>query len=222
MSSASLEPVAQRPSSLTEIAFERIRAAIMSKALAPGTRVSESMLSEMLQVSKTPVREALLRLDHIGLVEQTQRGLRVVLPNPDSIRDVYELRSVLEAGSVRDASVRATDEQRAAIVEAAERSFAAAKSEDAAGFSSWDLVFHNAIADAAGNQLLAKAIDESLVLAFALRQRDSLTIDDSVFCSQEHIAIATHIAKGEAAEAGELMSAHIVGAMRLVLETGLD
>ena len=87
MTSHTLEPVADRPQSLSDIAYDRIRTAIVQRALEPGTRVSESMLGEMLHVSKTPVREALLRLCHVGLVEPTPRGLRVVLPDKDSIRD---------------------------------------------------------------------------------------------------------------------------------------
>ena len=103
MAAMAVQPVGSRPQSLTEIVFDRLRDAITSQTLAPGTRVSESVLSEMLNVSKTPVREALLRLCHVGLVEPTTRGLRVVMPDSAVIRDAYELRSNLEAGAARTA-----------------------------------------------------------------------------------------------------------------------
>jgi DNA-binding GntR family transcriptional regulator len=216
-----LEPVGTRPSSLTEIAFDRIRDAITSNSLAPGTRVSESMLSELLHVSKTPVREALLRLCHIGLVEPTTRGLRVVMPNPDIIRDAYELRSGLESVAAQTASVRADDKQRHAILDAGKRSLERAKAGDSTGFAEWDISFHNIVADATGNKLLAKAIGESLVLAFTLRSRDVPTINDSVHCGQEHVDIAKTIASGKGAEAAAQMAQHITGVMQLMLETGL-
>src|SRR6202012_400250 len=130
-SGLALEPVAARPQSLTDIAFDRIRTAILTRNLEPGTRVSEAMLGDMLQVSKTPVREALLRLCHVGLVEPTTRGLRVVLPNPTSIRNAYEVRTGLETMASQLAADRATDEQRAAIIAAASSSLQFARAEDA-------------------------------------------------------------------------------------------
>jgi DNA-binding GntR family transcriptional regulator len=57
-----LKPLAAKPESLTQIVFDTIRDAIVSKLLSPGHRVSEVGLARQLQVSKTPVREALLRL----------------------------------------------------------------------------------------------------------------------------------------------------------------
>ncbi|WP_329133788.1 GntR family transcriptional regulator [Streptomyces sp. NBC_01476] len=217
MTTTAVQPVGLRPQSLTEIAFDRIRDAIVNRTLQPGTRVSESMLSEMLQVSKTPVREALLRLCHVGLVEPNTRGLRVIMPNRDLIRDAYELRSGLEAGAARTAADRADAAQRQAIAGAAKNSLDSARSQDTAGFSQWDTSFHSVVAQATGNRLLSKAVDDSLVLAFTLRSRDVLTLDDSVHCGQQHVDIAEAIKAGDAEAAARGMHDHITQVMATVL-----
>ncbi len=218
MTTTAVQPVGLRPQNLTEIAFDRIQDAIVNRTLAPGTRVSEAMLSEMLQTSKTPVREALLRLCHVGLVEPTTRGLRVIMPNRDLIRDAYELRSGLESSAARTAAQRADTGQRQSISSAAKNSLESARSADAAGFSQWDSSFHNVVAHATGNRLLAKAVGDSLVLAFTLRTRDVLTPDDSVHCGQQHVDIAEAIKSSDPDAAARLMHDHITQVMAFVLE----
>jgi DNA-binding GntR family transcriptional regulator len=217
MASLALEPVEARPKSLSDIAFERIRNAIVARTLEPGTRVSEAMLGDMLQVSKTPVREALLRLCHVGLVEPTSRGLRVVLPNRTIVRDAYELRSGLESVAARLAATRADAAQRGVITAAAEKSLQFARARDGAGFAEWDMAFHRSVADATDNGLLAKAVDDSVVLAFTLRSRDVLTADDSVRCGRHHVSIARAIKKGDAESAATQMYDHIVEVAEFVM-----
>ncbi|HVQ92419.1 MAG TPA: GntR family transcriptional regulator [Mycobacteriales bacterium] len=217
MTALTLEPVSNRPQSLTDIAFDRIRNAIVQRTLAPGTRVSESMLGEMLQVSKTPVREALLRLCHVGLVEPTTRGLRVVMPNKEIIQNAYEVRSGLESVAAQLAAVRADNDQRTEIMEAAKKSLDFAREADAAGFAEWDMAFHRSVAESTGNRLLAKAVEDSLILALTLRSRDVLTPDDSVHCGRQHVQLAKTIKARNAELAGKQMFDHITEVTKFVL-----
>src|ERR1700716_2927871 len=86
-----------RPESLSEVVYETIRDAIVNRTIPPGVRVTEAGLAKQLNVSKTPVREALLRLREIGLIEPSGvRGGRIILPSPTSIRQAYEVRLALE------------------------------------------------------------------------------------------------------------------------------
>jgi DNA-binding GntR family transcriptional regulator len=217
MAQGTLEPVAVRPQSLTDIAFDRIRTAILSRSLEPGTRVGEAMLGEILQVSKTPVREALLRLCQVGLVEPTTRGLRVVIPSRTGIRNAYEVRSGLETVAAELASARATGDQHEEILAAAKNSLDSAQAEDADGFAHWDRTFHIRVAQATGNDLLAKAVDDAVVLAFTLRSRDVPTPDDSVRCGRHHVGISNAIKKRDAALAGIRMRQHIDAVTQFVL-----
>src|SRR5262249_41988548 len=91
-----LAPVTEKPESLTEIVYQLLRDAIISKRLPPGERVSEAGLARQLRVSKTPVREALLRLNTIGLIEADGgRGGRIVRPSAELIRRTHQVRGSL-------------------------------------------------------------------------------------------------------------------------------
>src|SRR5690606_28535071 len=98
----------ERPDSLAQIVFERLRAAIIDKTLAPGSTISEVSLARTLDVSKTPVREAVLRLCDLHLLERDGvRGLKVVSPSKQLITEAYELRLAVESQAVALAARRA-------------------------------------------------------------------------------------------------------------------
>src|ERR1035437_699214 len=99
---STLEAIDLRRHSLTEQVYDAIRDAIVSKALPPGIRLSEAALAEKFGVSKTPVREALLRLGAVGLVESEGNATRVVTPSRDRIRHAYEVRGGHEFRSEQD------------------------------------------------------------------------------------------------------------------------
>ncbi|MET8875125.1 GntR family transcriptional regulator [Nocardia sp. NPDC004604] len=214
---ASPLPFIDRPENLTDRVLHAIRDSIVSGALAAGSRVSEAQVASMLNVSKTPVREALLRLRHVGLVEPCERGLRVVRPSIRGIRDAYEFRAGIERSSSFYAANRADAEAREQLVMLAHKSVKAAEAHDAATFRGHDRSFHRAIAQASGNSVLAEAVDDSLVLTSVLRERDVPPSQDSINCAHEHVAIAQAILAGQAEKAGELMSEHVLHVMAIVL-----
>jgi len=213
-----LEPLDIKPPSLTQVAYEAVRRAIVSKALAPGTIVSESSLAARLAVSKTPVREALVRLQMVGLVEADgSRGLRIVLPSEVSIREAYEVRAVLEAGLCRQAAERADELAVEEITMAARRSLDSADREDLAGFKQWDRRFHQAIADAAGNPRLAALTDDARALAGVLRERDVPEVQDAIRCAHQHLAIAEAVADHRGTEAYAASERHVEDVKEMVL-----
>ena len=111
--------------------FESIQSAIKDKSLPPGRRVTEADLAAQLNVSKTPVREAFIKLRQIGLLEPDgRRAWRVIQLSRPTIDDACEVREALEVSAARAAAERATAEQREAISEAAERSLEAAGAGD--------------------------------------------------------------------------------------------
>jgi DNA-binding GntR family transcriptional regulator len=101
-----------RPDSLTDAVYEAIRRGIIDRRLAPGNPVTEAALAEQLGVSKTPVREALLRLKDIGVIEPNgRRGGRVVQLSELSVRRAYEVRDALEPYAAGRAAERAEANQ---------------------------------------------------------------------------------------------------------------
>lgn len=89
--------------------YEKIKDAITSGELSAGQPLTESMLATWCGVSRTPVREALLRLEQDGLLAWSERGLMVRKRSPQEILDVYEMRIVLEATASRMSANRRTE-----------------------------------------------------------------------------------------------------------------
>jgi DNA-binding GntR family transcriptional regulator len=89
--------------------YEKIRDAIVTGEFAPGDALVESALAAWCEVSRTPVREALRRLEQDGLVTWGERGLVVREHSAEEILDIYEVRMSLEALAARTAAERRTD-----------------------------------------------------------------------------------------------------------------
>ena len=213
-----LEPLDLRRESLTQQVYDSIHNAIVSKALPPGMRLSEAALADQLGVSKTPVREALVRLAAIGLVEnEGVRGARVVTPSYDRIRHAYEVRGGHEFTAARLAATRASREQADELQRAAEQSVLRAEAGDAPGFRECDALFHRGVGNAAANPLLRQLVENSFSLTWSLRNRDVPVTGDSIECAHQHVSIAGAIAGHEAERASAEMLAHIDKVMHMVL-----
>lgn len=89
--------------------YERLTQAILAGELTPGQPLVETSLAAWCQVSRTPVREALTRLQQDGLVVRSERGLVVRERSPEEILDIYETRIELEAMAARVAATRRSD-----------------------------------------------------------------------------------------------------------------
>ena len=218
-----LAPLTEKPESLTQLVYQALRDAIISKRLPPGERVSEASLARQLRVSKTPVREALLRLHAIGLVEADGgRGGRIVRPSAELIRHTYEVRGALESLAARLAAERATPALRSQLRELAAASLAAAQVQDLDGFRRHDEAFHDVLAAASANSYLARLIDNAYTLTAAARQRDVPRAGDSTDCATGHVRIAEAIAGGDVAAATAEAAAHVEMVGRLVLQAFLE
>ncbi|MCT2583406.1 GntR family transcriptional regulator [Actinophytocola gossypii] len=86
--------------------YQRLKEAIRSGDLRPGQQLVESALAEWCEVSRTPIREALSKLQHDGLVERNERGLVVRERGPEEVLDIYETRITLEGTAARLAAER--------------------------------------------------------------------------------------------------------------------
>lgn len=215
---SSLEPVGLDRATLTQRVQRAIEDAITSRDLRPGTRVTESDLAERLHVSKTPVREALQRLQYMGLIEPDgARGGRIVAPSATRIEHAYELREGLEVQSARLAARRATEAEATEIYRVAVESAQAAARRDIPGVRAADRTFHRCIATAARNDQLAQLIENSFVLTWALRLRDVPMGDDSSPCAQQHVDVADAIRAQDPDAAGTAMSTHLTTVRMIVL-----
>lgn len=147
------------PAQLERRVYERLRDDILSGALQRGEQLVETRIAEDLGVSKTPVREALIRLQRDGLVEiEPYRGARVLEPSADDVREILELRALLECQIARDIARR----QPAAVLKALEASVEESRRAQAAGDSARLLdaltAFSDLMAGACGNSRMAKLL----------------------------------------------------------------
>ena len=97
--------------SSSDEALRAIRRSILDGTLRPGERIIEQRLASMLDVSRTPIREALGKLERENLVVRSGRSMAVRTFTPDEVREVYDLRAHLESYAARRAAERITDHQ---------------------------------------------------------------------------------------------------------------
>jgi DNA-binding GntR family transcriptional regulator len=199
-----------RPERLTGVVYDAILQAIVDRRIPPGARITEVGLAGQLGVSKTPVREALLKLRQVGVIEmEGARTLRVVSPSRAAIRDAYEAREALEVFAARKAAERASPSQIETIREAARRSLDAARAGDQDEFRRQDGLFHRAIGEAAANDKVTELVDDVITLIRTLRQRDLPHIAASIDCGEAHTRIAEAVAGRDADLAAHEMREHI-------------
>jgi DNA-binding GntR family transcriptional regulator len=183
---------------LRDDAYAALRQAILDGTLAPGERLRDTELCAWLGLSKTPVREALARLEEDGLVETApQRYTRVAPLDRDEARDAFELVAAIHALAARLATPRMgrAELERA---RAANRRFAAAlEQRDVDAALAADDEFHGVFLDAAGNREIPRALDRLLPRLRRLErlQFGSLHGRRSV---KQHERIAAAAARGDA------------------------
>jgi GntR family transcriptional regulator, rspAB operon transcriptional repressor len=215
---AQLERINSRPESLSERVYDTIREAIVSQKLSPGDRIVEATLAQQLGVSKTPVREALLRLMHIGLVESDgNRGGRVAASSRETVWAAYEFRTALEVQSARIVAARSPAEGVAPFRGYASRCLQRAEAGDDNGFRTFDRKFHLTLAEATGNSLLKRFVRDSFDLTWALRRRDVPAANDSLECARQHLQVVQAIDDGDVERAGSAMRQHIEKVQALVV-----
>jgi GntR family transcriptional repressor for pyruvate dehydrogenase complex len=122
-----------RPTSVADEVYRSIRAAIVHQHLRPAQRVTEAGLAKGFNVSKTPVREALLRLHEVGLVSLSAagQGAHVVGEADDAVQKACEVRAVLERGAAALAAERRSEADLEVLNAAAEATVTCARAGDA-------------------------------------------------------------------------------------------
>ena len=155
----------QRNQSLQEQAYQALRAAILSGELTPGQRLVETRLAKMLQVSRTPIREALRLLENEDLVTiDPNNVLRVATFSVTDAVQLYDCRIALEQLSVAEACQNATESQLKELelmVEQAEK-LVNSKPSQLTSFRLLDLDyrFHRQLAESSGNPWLVSLLDQ--------------------------------------------------------------
>lgn len=203
------EPV-ERPKSLTDLAVERIRSAIVTGPLQFGEALSELVLSNMLGMSKTPVREALLRLRLEGLVEiHPQRGTFVFQLNDTEVAHICQFRSMIECEALADAMKHRHQSLVQALDRCVEDMGAAFARNDQAAFPRLDTDFHNTLVEHCENGYLKDAFKLVSAQITALRYR--LPVDNAQVrhCQDNHRVVVEAIRNLDTRRAQTILRGHI-------------
>ena len=195
------------PSTAADI-VDRVVHAILAGRLKPGTRLGEAQLAELFGVSRTRVREALMRLEARGIVQvSARRGWFVFEPSPEDARDAFEARRAVEIGLLhcsRNVNAKALAELKAHI----RREQIAIDSGDVGARSFLLGDFHVCMAEALGNRALADILRDltaRTVLTAMLYQSQH----DAAESCGDHAHIVDALEAGDIAGAARLMEAHI-------------
>jgi DNA-binding GntR family transcriptional regulator len=205
------------PASLTDQAVAAIRQAVRDGTLAPGQLYSAYQIADYLGVSRSPVREALMRLAEAGMVSfERNRGFRIVLPGPRDIAEVFQLRLLLEVPAARQAAASATTGLVDGLRAEFETMRSAAADHDEPVFMRHDQRLHALIVAATGNSRVVKVVDG---LRDLTRLLGASTVDrsrdlDGILA--EHLPILDAIAAGDAQAAGRAMAGHITHTGKLL------
>ncbi len=140
------------------VPYERIKQAIMSGDLEPGAPLVELALAEWCEVSRTPVREALLRLEQDGLVVRGDQGLSVRESSPEEILDIYDTRIVLEARAAAVAAERRTSHDLMAMRRLTDK-FSHCDAEEASALAETNREFHRSVWRASHNDSLVDLLE---------------------------------------------------------------
>ena len=199
---------------LTELVYQRLRDAIMDGALAPGQRLLQSELAEMLGVSRAPVSHVLHLLRHQGLVRESgRRGVEIAPVDPDGLRNIYQLRSALDALAARllanrfatgAAGVDARSRLETVLAEGLALDPAVPLTERVRK----DLAFHKEILSLCGNPSISEAL--APVWPHVGRAMNAVLAADELRTRAwlEHQTIVAFILEGNAVEAARAAHDH--------------
>lgn len=203
--------------SLNESVYQSIRAAIELSDLKPGQRVMEVEVADWLGVSRTPVREALRRLETEGILEVEPRvGLVVTTLSRQAVMELYDMREMLESKAAALCALHATELEIAELRDLVGRE---PRIRDAEELGRHNRLFHEAIHRGAHNRYLTKslaALNDSMwllgpsLMRFAQRARAA---------QKQHGEIFAAIEKRDAAAAEAAARSHVHGARQERMKT---
>ena len=214
---AALQPLTELPQLRVRV-YQSLRDGIVSGALKPGTPLRPDTIAEQLEVSTTPVREALLSLESDGaLIKRPYQGWFVRDFSEGEARQMYELRASLECLSVRLACKRITSEEVNGLRAHQVVGSAALASQNIDAYRRYNQDLHVAILQAARNSYLYSAMEQVSIQNQMLVARTIRITGRPFRALEEHARIIESIARGDSRTAEHLMGNHILSALADVL-----
>jgi DNA-binding GntR family transcriptional regulator len=203
------------PSNLTSLAYDSIKRYILDGKLDEGARLTEEFLSTSLGISKSPIREALNRLETEGFIRiEPRRGAYLQDFSTADIYELYDLRNALETHAVN--TVELSPELINELKQSVRRMRKHLKDNDKASYIEEDMKFHSSLANGTGNGRLCRTMENVQNQIWIFRRK---TYDlSSSTASDFHESIVEALEAGDRARAARAMSDHIGTVRRKLLE----
>ena len=208
----SLVPVSRRM--VGEAVLEAIRTAVVRGTFLPGERLAEAVLAKELNVSRAPVREAMMQLEREGLLSFDQRGAALVKElKAGDFQEIYSLRLALEPLAAQLTAERASE----AVFKFLDGNIAAtARAKTLADVSRLDAAFHEAIVQASGHRRLAQCwagLGHQVLMWLTQMQQQHQAVsrrtrDETV---EAHRKLLRVLRTGQGKAAADAMHRHIIG-----------
>lgn len=207
--------------SLREQLFQAIKEAILTNKYRPGEELQIDKLATEYGVSTTPVREALVRLEGIGLVRLIpNRGAQVTLITPADVHHIWEVRRLLEPYAARTAAERCSAEELDALEEKLQRVLA--RPEEFSLYTESDLELHGLLVKHLTNNVLKDILDRVKMSSLRMRyfaEENIPTLRQEVIqeATREHLSIVAALRARNADQAEKEVYRHLSGGERRTL-----
>lgn len=214
--------VPEQSQSLSSQVMDFVRDSVQSGEMDTESWYSVYQLAEMLKISRSPVREGLLRLEEAGLIEFVRnRGFRIIKTKPEEVSEIFALRLAIEPAATSRAAKLRTPEQIEDMNKLLSLMVQASEKADEAAFFHWDQLLHEQVLAAGrskrGAKILAQLRAHTRILSTStVRQYRTLEQVHS-----EHVPIIQAIESQDSALAFTTMSEHITATGKLLLRQAI-
>ena len=209
-----------------EKAYSTIRAGILDGSFPPSSRITEQEIAAQSGVSRTPVREALRRLQAEGLLQFVpNQGAVVASWSARDIEEIFELRAMLESYMAAQAAEHATRAQIDQLRELAERQHALAQQPSGVSLDAvlaLNSQFHQILQEAAGSQRLDAILGQLIEVPLVNKTFHNYSPEQLVRSAHHHLEIVIALDERDGASAAAVMRAHVLAARQAFRALGSD
>lgn len=207
-----------RDSSLMEQAYREIKERITRYDLKPGTHLRIAQLSDRLEMSQTPIREALSKLEQEYLVDRhSKQGYVVRTLNLKEVEDIYDVRIALEVMAAKEAAIRMTEADQEGLSRIFEGAATLIKNGDKGKILKLEQDFHMVIMEASGNRFLCDIGKGILERIWMIQNLNILTSDHLLIAHQGHDKIFEALKQREPQTSADLMKKHLQFAKQYII-----
>lgn len=212
------KPFAARPSLSAQV-YETIKTSILSLELQPGTILSIGELAEQFEVSRTPVRDALLLLEKDALVTLIpHKGARVTEITAKDVREMYEMHIALECHAVRIVAPKLTSQEMDGLEQILEASLHALADGNLLLASNLGRQFHDVFVQKLGNRRLTAYLRDLDVLYTRLRNYSAMLPGRLQRSYEQHLAILNALKAGDTSQAVQALADHFLSVSNDILK----